>query len=263
MNDKSIKFFTGLLVLFVLYHGAEWFVLKQYNPALFLLLQLCFFVAAFFIARWQGFKGLSSWALKPSAGWFLQWTTGMIMGIFLYGFSFYIAGLVNGNFPVTIPPFSSFIKPLLLFAFGTFLSSLSEDILVRGYFFRHIRPKVPSGLFIGFTSIIYLLNHIYRLGEGWQTLVYLTLLGILFAIPLVYTERLWYTTGMHWMGNVTFYFTHSILVSGDNAGNVSPNLVFIICILFMLPFQYLLFPRLSFMKSQESIVIETLRNKPI
>jgi membrane protease YdiL (CAAX protease family) len=263
MNNKIVKFLAGFIALFVLYHGAEWFVLKSYNPSVFLVFQMCFFIVAYLLARWQGFKGLSSWALKPSAGWFLQWITGMAMGIGLYSISFYVAALINGNMPLQLPATSLYIKPLLLFALGSFLSSLSEDILTRGYLFRHIRPILPSGLFIGFSAIIYLLNHIYRLGDGLETILYLLLLGILFAIPLIYSERLWYTAGIHWMGNLTFYFTHQVIQSPEGINSVSPNFVFILCILFILPLQYLLFPRLPYMKPAESIVIEALRNKSL
>jgi membrane protease YdiL (CAAX protease family) len=263
MNNKIIKFLAGFLALFILYHGAEWFVLKSYYPSVFLLFQGCFFLVAFLLARWQGYKGLSSWALNPSPGWFLQWITGMILGIALYSISFYVAAVINDDMPLQLPATNTYLKPLLFFALGSFLSSLSEDILTRGYLFRHVRPKVPSGLFIAFSAIIYLLNHIYRLGEGWQTILYLLLLGILFAIPLIYSERLWYTAGMHWMGNLTFYFTHQVIQSHEGINSVSPNLVFILCILFILPLQYLLFPRLSYMKSRESIVIEALKNKPM
>lgn len=261
MNKKVGRFLAGFIVLFFLYHGAEWFVVKRYNPSLFVLFQFLFFIAAFLLARWQGFKGLSAWALKPTRGWWLQWLAGMLAGMVLYGISFYVSTVVNGNVPLHLPAPGTFLKPLLLFAFGTFLSSLSEDILTRGYLFRHIRPKVPSGLFIAFSAIIYLLNHIYRLGDGFETILYILLLGVLFAVPLIYSERLWYTTGMHWMGNLTFYFTQQVIQVPDNEIVISPNTIFIICILFMLPVQYLLFPRLSFMRSTDSIVIEALKQK--
>ena len=185
----------------------------------------------------------------------------MATGLVLYSISFYIAALVNGNLPVVFPPVNRVFRPLALFGFGTFLSSLSEDILTRGYLFRHIRPKVPSGLFIFVSATLYLLNHIYRLADGMNAIGYLFLLGILFAMPLVYSERLWFTTGMHWIGNLTFFFTSNLLrvPAGDNL--VSPNTVFIICILFMIPFFYIMLPKIPVMRSQESIVIEAIKQQ--
>jgi len=261
MNNKVLKFLVGFLVLFGLYHAAEYFVIKRYNAGYFVLIQSFFFAASWLIAKWQGFRGISAWALKPTKGWFLQWVCGMATGILLYSLSFYIAAVVNGNLPVIFPTLRSVIKPLALFGFGTFLSSLSEDILTRGYLFRHIRPKVPSGLFIFVSAALYLFNHIYRLADGMNAIGYLFLLGILFAMPLVYSERLWFTTGMHWMGNLTFYFSANLLKinAGDNL--VQPNTVFIICILFMIPIFYLLLPKIPFMRSQESIVIEAIKQQ--
>jgi membrane protease YdiL (CAAX protease family) len=253
-GQKVSTFFAGFLVLFFLYHAAEYFVLFNSNPALFLGIQFVFFIAAHFIAKWQKCNGITAWALQLSKGWWLQMLMGMVAGIFLYGLSFYISSIINRQ---TIQPLNlsaESLNPFFLFAFGVFFSSLSEDILTRGYLFRHIRAKTPSGLFIFTSALIYLLNHIWRLHDGWQTITYLFLLGIVFAIPLVYSNRLWFTAGMHWLGNATFFFTQNILQSSGGDDRVSPNGVFIVCILFMIPVCYLLLPKLPYMQSNENLL---------
>lgn len=261
MDNKPVRAIAGFFILFCLYHAAEYFVLFKYNPAVFLSIQLLFFTAAFLIAKRQGYKGFSAWALKPSKGWWLQMLTGMAMGVLLYALSFYISTVVNGQTVGGLPLLPAVITPLGLFWFGNLFSSLSEDILTRGYLFRHIRPKIPSELFLFVSAAVYTLNHIYRLSSGWDTLGYLFLLGIVFAMPLVYSERLWYTAGMHWFGNTTFYFCYNTLQMEGPADSISPNAIFILCILFMIPLQYLLFAKLPYMQSQEKIVTEVLKQQ--
>lgn len=251
MKNKVLQFSAGFILLFVFYHTAEYFVLFKNNAAAFLFFQCCFFIAAFFVAKWQGFKGISAWALKPAARWMKQLVSGMVMGIFLYTITFYVTMIVNGQQLMPYQFNIATFKPFLLFWFGSFFSSLSEDILTRGYLFKHIRSRTPSGLFVFAAALLYLLNHIYRFADGWQTIAYLFLLGVLFAIPLVYSGKLWYTAGMHWFGNATFFYTHHVWQTTGGDSSVSPNGIFVICILFMIPLHYLLLPKLPFMQPDD------------
>jgi len=81
----NFKVITGFLVLFSLYHSAEYFVLFRYNPMAFLLIQATFFIAAGLIAKWQGFNGISAWGLGINNDWLRQLIVGIIMGVLLYG----------------------------------------------------------------------------------------------------------------------------------------------------------------------------------
>jgi len=58
--NSNLKIVLGFLILFGLYHAAEYFVLFEYNPTAFLGVQIIFFIAAWQIARWQKFKGLGA-----------------------------------------------------------------------------------------------------------------------------------------------------------------------------------------------------------
>jgi len=98
--------------------------------------------------------------------------------------------------------------------------------------------------------------------DGWETFSYLFLLGVLFAIPLVMTKKLWFTGGMHWMGNTVFYFTHGILQTESITGKISANILFIFCILFFIPVIILLIRRNPVLFNEpENIVLRTLNNK--
>ena len=125
-----------------------------------------------------------------------------------------------------------------MFIFGNFFSSFSEDILTRGYLYKHLNGKVSVPVLIFISAAVYLLNHIYRLGDGFVTCLYLFLLGVLFVIPLILTRRLWFTGGMHWAGNSFFYLTHNVIETQPGNASFSANITLCICILLMIPVNY-------------------------
>ena len=238
MKSSPVKFVFGFLCLFALYHAAEYMIVFKKNPGGFLAFQGVFFVAAWIIAQWQFKENLAAWGLSLKKHFIQHLLLGMMMGIILYGVT-YIINLVSGaEVKVAIPQLPYIISPLLLFVFGNFFSSFSEDILTRGYLYRHVHGKVSVPVFIFITATVYLFNHIYRLNDGWATWSYLFALGVLFAIPLVLTKRLWFTSGMHWAGNIFFYFTHNLIQTIPGKTAFDANYTFIICIVLMIPVNY-------------------------
>lgn len=236
MTAQPFKIIIGFVLLFILYHAAEYFVLFTYNPIGFLSFQVAFFIVAWLLAKWQGYSGLAAWGLDTKKGWFRNLLLGMCMGLLLYGGAFAISLLLDSEEVVQVPAFSSIWPQLALFGVGTFFSSFSEDVLTRGYVYKHFGSKASALIFILVSSTIYVLNHIYRLDDGAETLLYLFLLGVLFAIPLVYTRRLWLTGGMHWIGNTMFFYTHSMISVKEGQGVLPPNTIFILWILLFIPF---------------------------
>jgi membrane protease YdiL (CAAX protease family) len=240
MKAPVVKALTGFIVLFGLYHGAEYAILYKNSSWGFLGFQFLFFISAWLIGRWQFGTGLSSWGLDRRKYFLVHLLMGMLMGILLYGITFLISISTGAEEIAGKPNYSSSLSPFALFIFGNFFSSFSEDILTRGYVFRHLDQKVsPLGiLFI--SAIIYVLNHIYRLGNGAETLLYLFVLGVLFIIPLLQTRRLWFTGGMHWAGNCVFYFTHGIIKTDDGMVQFTANFILVVCALMLIAVNYAL-----------------------
>ena len=240
MKSSPVKVIIGFIVLFLLYHAAEYMILFKKNPAGFLVFQGFFFVAAWFIAQWQFKQNLSAWGLSTKKHFLRQLLLGMLMGIILYGLTYSINLVTGIENKMAIPPLPYLASQLLIFVFGNFFSSFSEDILTRGYLYKHLNGKLSVPILIFISAAVYLLNHIYRLGDGFTTCLYLFLLGVLFVIPLILTKRLWFTGGMHWAGNSFFYLTHGLIQSGSGSTSYSPNYTLCICILLMIPIIYYL-----------------------
>jgi uncharacterized protein len=89
------------------------------------------------------------------------------------------------------------------------------------------------------------------LDDGFVTWLYLFLLGVLFVIPLILTRRLWFTGGLHWAGNVTFYFTHEIIKTEEAAQGVSSNSILIVVILLFIPLNYYVLKATKLIKEQD------------
>ncbi|MFL5740943.1 MAG: CPBP family intramembrane glutamic endopeptidase [Flavisolibacter sp.] len=227
---RIVKIMSGFVLLFILYHAAEYMILFQNSPAGFLGFQFLFFIAAWLVGRWQTGKGLAGWGLNRGKGFLMELLVGITMGMALYGAVFLIGLAIGSEKIIQIPFFASIAGPLFLFVFGNFFSSLSEDILTRGYVYYHLKEKIPLQLIAIISALIYLLNHIYRIKDGPQAWIYLFALGVLFVIPLLVTKRLWFTGGMHWAGNCVFFYTHQIVGTTNGPLHFSFNYLLVIWI---------------------------------
>ncbi len=220
-----VRAIVGFLILFALYHTAEYMILFKNSAIGFLLFQALFFFAAWLIARWQFGKGLSAWGfIKGDIAW-KQMIYGTVTGVFIYSISYFISLLWGIEFVKQMPAPGTIFKPLCLFLFGNLFSSFSEDVLTRGYVYQHLKHRLSPILLVLFSAALYLFNHIYRLHDGMQTYTYLFLLGVLFMIPIVKTGQIWTTGSMHWAGNCIFFITHEIIKTDQYPGTLSPNYV--------------------------------------
>lgn len=235
MKQPSLfKIISGFLLLFSLYHLAEYMIVFRNSAPGFLLMQGLFFLAAFLIAKWQFGDGLTVWGFVKNKNLIKQVFTGLCIGLAIYGVAFYISTKLGAEHIIQLPETSTTIKLTGLFVFGNFFSSFSEDILTRGYVFRHLDKKINERMIILLSASIYVLNHIYRLGDGFETYTYLFLLGILFIIPLVKTGQIWTTGCIHWAGNCMFYFTHEVIKTEPGNSIVSPNWILAGVVFFMI-----------------------------
>ncbi|HEX2532688.1 MAG TPA: CPBP family glutamic-type intramembrane protease [Chitinophagaceae bacterium] len=238
MRTQTFKAISGFTILFVLYHSAEYMIIFRNSAAGFLGFQALFFLLAFIIARWQGGKGLGTWGLGVNRYGGLHLVTGILFGLVLYGGSFAAGLFLHAEKLRATPPFSSVVNPFLLYVFGNFFSSFSEDILTRGYVYKHLKGKAPLPAIALLSSLVYVLNHIYRLDDGPATWLYLFALGLLLVLPLLVTGRLWFTGGLHWAGNCLFFYTHELTKTEEGPGLFSFNTLLMAGALLLAPLVY-------------------------
>lgn len=240
-----LRIVVAFVILFALYHAAEYMIVFQNNAAGFLGLQALFFGAALLLGRWYRGNGLKAWRLPFAGGVWKPLLTGVLLGIAVYAVPYFVSLAFGIEQVVKVPDGATIIKATLPFAFGVLFSSFSEDVLTRGlpYAFLHKRMGVYTMVLL--SAAVYTLNHIYRLDDGPAALLYLFLLGVVYVIPLVYTGNLWLTGGMHWAGNVFFFATHSVIQTEEHNPHFSSNYLFATWLVLCIPLVWLFCKRME------------------
>lgn len=197
----------AFVLLFVLYQAAEGIGARLLGSfAVQAGLMLACVLAAWPLSRWLGYRGLGAWALEldhRAVGWLAG---GLLLAIVAKGAALWI-GLRSGIYihasdaaPQAMPVLLAVLPMLML---STFVPSIAEDILTRGFWYRASGIAWRSGVaFVAFSTLAYVLNHVYRLGNGPLEWVMLACFGIAHATALWRTGSLWAAVGLHWGWNL-------------------------------------------------------------
>jgi uncharacterized protein len=235
---------VAFVVLFLLYHGAEYMIVFRNNASGFLGVQALFFGAALVLGTWYRRTGLTAWGLPFSGPVWKPLLTGVLLGIAVYAVPYFVALAFGIERVVSVPDGATIIKATLPFAFGVLFSSFSEDVLTRGLPYACFHKKLGVYTLVTLSAVLYVLNHIYRLNDGPAALLYLFLLGVVYVLPLVYTGNLWLTGGMHWAGNVFFFATHNVIQTEEYNPYFSSNYLFATWLVLCIPLVWLFCKRL-------------------
>jgi membrane protease YdiL (CAAX protease family) len=229
MEKKKVTFYYigAFLVFFLLYHAAEYFAMFVYQPIIFLGFHISFLLAAYILGKVQHKNGFKTWGLQGRKFLWVDLVVGGILGFLLYMIPFLICLAIGIEIIISFPSFSEFWEVGVFMFFGLFFSSISEDILTRGVLYGWFQKSLHPITLVLFSSLIFYLNHIYRLNEGLSTFFYLFLLGIILYMTILITKRLWLSVMMHWIGNCTFYATHQIIQVKEVHANFGFNHMFI------------------------------------
>lgn len=238
---SALKISISFVILFILYHSAEYMIVFKNNVGGFFIFQFLFFISAWILGNWNQKTGLGFWGLSFLKLKTRHFVTGTFLGIILYAIP-YIVSLCTGiEILSNVPHWKDILSSSIPFAFGVLFSSFSEDVLTRGTVFRLLENKMDAGWIILLSSLVYVLNHIYRLSDGFETLSYLFLLGIVFMIPLLTTKNLWITGFMHWAGNTFFFVTHTPIQTETTESGLTANYLFSFWMLVLIPVMWFIF----------------------
>jgi uncharacterized protein len=163
-------------------------------------------LAAWPLSRWLGWKGYGAYALpwRPAAGW--AWLAGCLALALLGKMVAVAVGLrlgvyTSANGGLAWSGVAGAALGMLLL--GTFIPSLAEDILTRGFWYRAADIRWRRGAaFVLFSATLYVLNHIYRLDRGPLEWAMLLCFGLAYATALWHSGSLWAAVGLHWGWNL-------------------------------------------------------------
>jgi membrane protease YdiL (CAAX protease family) len=205
-RPSAAKLAAGFIILFALYQSAEGVGARLLDNGLVAnVLMLSALIAAPMVSRWLGFGWLGAYALdlKRGVGWIV------LAGLVAAGAAKMLALLVGAQLGLyAIAPADAMAPQTALLAITgalivTAVPSMAEDILTRGFWLRASGIRWTAAAFIFATSAIYLLNHIYRLGEGPIEWLRLLCFGLAFAAAAWRLKTLWAAFGLHWGWNLS------------------------------------------------------------
>jgi uncharacterized protein len=201
----AIKTIPGFIILFFFYHLPEIFQ-KLFDRPLIWLLEFgmaIFVLVAYWLIQKQKGMGMKPYGLFALKTHWRNLLIGFVVGLAIFAGNMFLTVLLGWNSMTIRISIAQTILYIFLFASGTLLPSLAEDLLTRAYLFAHWRGPGKNLLFILFSATVFVLNHIFKLNRP-DILIYLFVLGCWLAWCLIYTGSLWLTLGIHWGANFAY-----------------------------------------------------------
>lgn len=208
MTQRVARAGIVFALLFVLYQSAEGVGARLlHNSAVQSTLMVACVLVAWPLSRWLGYRGYGAYALDRAPLSFAWLGAGLVVACAAKALAI-VAGEKLGIYAATGASFSAagFAAlgaglPMLLLS--TFVPSIAEDILARGFWYRAAGIRWRRGLaFVAFSAGYFVLNHIYRLDRGPTEWLMIFCMGLAYATALWRTGTLWAAVGLHWGWNL-------------------------------------------------------------
>jgi hypothetical protein len=215
-------------VLFVFYQLPEGLGMRVLGSFPVLAgLMLFYHAVAFFVGRRLGGRGYDAYAMHLHPGAMRNLASLLVLA-FLVKLGALFVGEKLGVYVLARPAepavFPAAISAIALAMLSTFVPSVAEDILTRGLLFRASPGSWAAGKFVLFSSLVYVLNHIYRLAEGPLEWTRLFCFGLAYAAALYRSGSLWAAIGLHWGWNLAGQ-TIPMFLDAKDQGHIGGPLV--------------------------------------
>lgn len=208
----------GFALIFAIYHLPD-VLHTTWAPYVAIPLVL---VVADLVARAQRARGLRAYGLAVHAGWLRNLLIGVAAGAGFAVLAHVVAIGLGHERVQDVAPARTWVELAPQIMVMTLLPSLAEDLLTRGYLFRFLAPRMSTAMWIGLSAVVFVGNHVTRLGQGAPILIYLLAIGLATAWALAFTGSLWTTLGLHWGGNLVYFASVSVVrVEATDAGNAT------------------------------------------
>ncbi len=103
-----------------------------------------------------------------------------------------------------------------------FIQSATEELLVRGYLFYHVRERYGVRLALILSSLFFAALHILNDGVTVLALINIAAIGLFYALSVQYLDSLWFAMANHTMWN----FTQNLIFGLPNSGLAADASVF-------------------------------------
>lgn len=179
------------------------------------VLMVMFLPVAWLCGRALGYRGFDAWYMGRSRRWLALLAAGFVLSLMAKAVSLYLGdGL--GIYRVTMGGGAGgwrLLSAALWMLPYTFIPSVAEDIVTRGFVMRAFPRLSMRWLFIPASAALYVANHIFRLAAGPAEWLRLFCFGLAYAAALYYSRSLWPAIGLHWGWNFAGAFAdHAVTV---------------------------------------------------
>lgn len=208
---SSARLAIVFVILFVAYHLPEGLggrILR--SEAIAAALMVMFLPLAWLCGRALGFRGFDAWHLRAP-----RWLS-LVAGCFALAVAAKVGALAIGT-QVGVYEYaglSAGAQDIALAALWmlpyTFIPSIAEDIVTRGFVMRAFPALSTRWLFVPFSALVYVLNHVYRLSNGPAEWAMLFCFGLAYAAALYCSRNLWAAVGLHWGWNYAGQLTDKV-----------------------------------------------------
>lgn len=208
MTQRVARAGIVFALLFVLYQSAEGVGGRLLHSfAVQASLMLACVLVAWPLSRWLGYRGYGAYALDRAPASFAWLGAGLVVACAAKALAIGV-GEQLGIYAATgtsfsVAGFAALGAGLPMLLLSTFVPSIAEDILARGFWYRAAGIRWRRGLaFVAFSAGYFVLNHIYRLDRGPTEWLMIFCMGLAYATALWRTGTLWAAVGLHWGWNL-------------------------------------------------------------
>lgn len=234
---------AAFLILFILYQAAEvtQTVLAPKSP-MGPALMLGALILAWPLGRWLSARGFDAFGLSVSAESMKVLAAGLLLAGLakLAALSLGLALSVYG--PSATAPGGLSRIAVAGAALVTFVPSLTEDILTRGFLLRAIPIRLGLTSYALVSATLYTVNHVWRFNWGPSEQVRLFCLGLAYGAAAWRWQTLWAAVALHWGWNFSNQLTE-LGVPLDTLDRVAGRYVSAVAHLALLGLVVLLPPR--------------------
>ncbi|MGE6761272.1 CPBP family intramembrane glutamic endopeptidase [Corallococcus interemptor] len=194
----------AFVVLFACYEAPEGVGGKLLGSfAVTAVLMILFHAVAWGVGRWLGYRnGFHAYALEWRGSALAR---ALALMLVLKPVSV-LAGVALGWMrvqPLTNPQIgTALLVAVLGAAVSTFVPSVAEDIVARGFWYRAWPVAGQGAGYVVLSAGVFVLTHVYRLGNGPLEWLMLFCTGLAYAAAVARTGSLWGAVGLHWGWNL-------------------------------------------------------------
>lgn len=215
---------VAFVVLFVVYQSAEGVGDKLLHS---FPVQAALMTAAVLVAwplgRWLGYRGYDAWGLDLRPRSFAALAALLLLALAAKAAALLI-GAVIGVYsivpPAALPGVGAAVTATAILLVSTFVPSIAEDMLTRGFFLSAADRGFSAIGFVVLTSLVFTANHIYRYDAGWSEQARLFVEGLAYAAAAWRWRTLWAAVALHWGYNFAGLLFDPVV---DAVGGVEPG----------------------------------------